>query len=290
MNPNALQELRWRYLLKLYELSEGGLHDEVDLNRLKPQIGMTREEIRSVERYLLDKDLISYKCRVMCVRITTRGIDEVERIMAQTYAAKEFRVLKTIHETKHKAFNGWVDITDLEKALPDIPRQELFMILEDLEERKGLIGSIDQAVWIVPAGIEELEQAEREPNHSTQYFPAQIINNYTLNVQGDNKANIQQGGQGNTQTSIVINSDFEQAIKQLLAGVEQSQALAPIQKLKTKGDIQTLNELALMEKTPEVIEEAETRVTAIQSVLSTTADLVSLGMVIIPIVRAAFGI
>jgi hypothetical protein len=104
MNPNALQELRCRYLLKLYELSEGGLHDEVDLNRLKPQIGMSREEIRSVERYLLDKDLISYKCRVMCVRITTRGIDEVERIMAQTYAAKEFRVLKTIHETKYKAF------------------------------------------------------------------------------------------------------------------------------------------------------------------------------------------
>jgi hypothetical protein len=290
MNPNALQELRWRYLLKLYELSEGGLHDEVDLNLLKPQIGMSREEIRSVERYLLDKDLISYKCRVMCVRITIRGIDEVERIMTQTYAAKEFRVLKTIHETKRKAFNGWVDITDLEKELPDIPRQELFMILGDLEERKGLIGSIDQAVWIVPAGIEELEQAEREPNHSTQYFPAQIINNYTLNVQGDNKANIQQGGQGNTQTSIVISSDFGQAIKQLLAGIEQSQALAPIQKIKTRGDIQTLNELALMEKTPEVIEEAETRVTAIQSVLSTTADLDSLGMVVIPIVRAAFGI
>ena len=290
MYPNALQELGRRYLLKIYELSAGGLHDEVDHKQLESELEYSSEEMRSAYRYLFDKGWVDSQCRVPCVRITTPGIEEAARIMAQTYAAKEFRVLKTIYETKHKAFNGWVDLNDLERELPDIPRQELYMILKDLEERKGLIDSIDQAVWIAPAGIEELEQAERDPNHSTQYFPAQIINNYTLNVQGDNKANIQQGGQGNTQTNIVIGSDFEQAIKQLLTGIEQSQTLAPIQKIRTKGDIQTLNELALMEKTPEIIEEAETRVTAIQSVLSTTADLVSLGTVVIPIVRAAFGI
>jgi len=204
---------------KLYELSEGGLHPEVNVPQLLSEIGCSREEARSVHQYLESKGLISWKCKVMHVRITPRGIDEVERIMAQTYAAKEFRVLKTIHETKHKAPNGWVNLDDLIRELPDIPRRELFMILKDLEERKGLIGSIDQAVWMVPAGIEELEQAEQYPNHSTEHFPAQIINNYTVNVQGDNQGNIAQAGSGNTQ-SIVNHQPISEILPKLAELIE----------------------------------------------------------------------
>jgi hypothetical protein len=289
MNSGGLKELSWRFLGKLYELSEGGMHPEVNYDLAMSSLGCSKEQARGVVDYLQRKGYISFECMVTCVRITPKGIDKVDTAMAQTYAAKEFRVLKAINESGHKAYNGWVNLDDLQRDLSDIPRHELFMILNDLEKRKGLIDSIDQAVWIVPAGFEELDRAERFPDRATQYFPPNIINNYTVNVQGDNRANIQQGGQGNTQTTIVVGSDFEQAIRQLLAGIEQSQLLTPLQKIKARGDVQTVNDLAGVEKTPEVVAEADTRISAIQAVLSTTADLVSLGMVVIPILRAAFG-
>jgi hypothetical protein len=212
MTNLSLQEMAWGFLEKLYELSEGGLHPEVNYKQAQSELGYPENQMRGVVQYLQNKGLVSFECRVTCIRITSRGIDEV-------YQAKKF------------------------------------------------------------------------PDRPTEHFPANITNNnYTINVHGDNRANIQQGGQGNTQTQIVIGSDFEQAIKKLLTGIEQSDSLPPLQKIRTRGDIQTLNELALMEKTPEVVKEADTRVTAIQSVLSTTADLVSLGMVVIPIIRAAFGL
>ncbi len=78
-------------------------------------------------------------------------------------------------------------------------------------------------------------------------------------------------------------------IKQLLAGIEQSQSITPLQKIRVRGDVQTINDLARVEQTLEMIAEANTRIAGIQAVLSTTADLVSLGMVVIPILRATFG-
>ncbi len=246
MNPDALNELRWLYLIKLYELSEGGLHDEVNIRQLESELGYSRDEARSAVKYLESKDLISFKCRVPCVRITTRGIDEVERIMAQTYAAKEFRVLKTIHETKYKAFNGWVNITDLERDLSDIPRHEFLMILEDLEKRKGLIGSIDQAVWILPAGIEELEQAEQYPNYSTSNFPAQIINNYTVNVQGDNRGNIAQAGQGNNQ-SCTNHQPISQILLKLAELIEAVKQADFEDKDEIVRDLEKVQQLAQLE-------------------------------------------
>ncbi len=114
---------------------------------------------------------------------------------------------------------------------------------------------------------------------------------FTTNIQGHNYGGIQQGGQNNNQTNVVnIAPQFEEAISRLLSEIEQSQSLTPIQKIKTKGDVQAIQELALIERTPDVIQEAGTRISAIQSVLSTTADMVSLGMVVIPIIRACFGL
>jgi hypothetical protein len=60
-------------------------------------------------------------------------------------------------------------------------------------------------------------------------------------------------------------------------------------KLQASGRIRMTTAVARVEKTPEIATEAESRIAGIQTVLSTTADLVSLGMVVIPILRAAFG-
>jgi hypothetical protein len=51
-----------------------------------------------------------------------------------------------------------------------------------------------------------------------------------------------------------------------------------------------VHQLAHMEKTQEVIDTASTKIDSINSVVSSTADIVSLGVVVIPIVRAFFGL
>jgi hypothetical protein len=181
--------------------------------------------------------------------ISPIGAKEVERIMTEPYAEKAFRVLKTIHETKHKESNGWVNIWDLEKELSDIPRHELYMILEDLEKRKGLIGSIDQAVWMMPPGIEELDQAQRHPERSTEHFPAQIINNYnTFNAPiGGLQQQTHHSTQNVTQNiAITNNPDFDKAIKSLIDLVQTS-TISAEDKEELLTELQNINKLGAID-------------------------------------------
>lgn len=286
MNPSKIDELRRRYLQRVYELSGANTGKGVRREQLDSELGISKDEDMAILNYLAGKGLASWHSAISA-SITAKGIDEVERIMAGSYAAKEFRVLKTIHETKHKASNGWVNLDDLIRELSDIPRRELFMILDDLENRKGLIGSIDQAVWMVPAGIEELELAERYPNRSTQYFPAQIINNYTVNVQGDNQGNIAQAGQGHTQTTNINTRSFDEAANRLLDLIDKSD-LSPVNKITVKGDVQTLIQLSGLENTPEVKEAAISKLSILDKTLSLSADLYTLATPLMPLLFAPF--
>lgn len=112
--------------------------------------------------------------------------------------------------------------------------------------------------------------------------------NNLINIYGHNLGPIQQGGQANVQ-NVNINADFETRINELFALVENS-SLTPVQKLKAVNDIKAVHELTRLETTPEVQEEARTRLNGITSVISLSADLVSLGMPIIQIIRAFFGV
>ena len=100
---------------------------------------------------------------------------------------------------------------------------------------------------------------------------------------------VQVGGHNNTQTNNVnVGSDFTDAINKLLDLVEAS-SLNPVQKINTKSDIKAIQELAALEKSPEVVEEANSKIEAVKEVISMTADMTSLGMVLIQILQAAFG-
>jgi hypothetical protein len=86
-----------------------------------------------------------------------------------------------------------------------------------------------------------------------------------------------------------VNAQFDAKLNELFALVENS-SLTPVQKLKAVNDIRTVRELSRLETTPEVQEEASTRLEGVTSVLSLSADLLSVGMPIIQIVRAFFGL
>jgi hypothetical protein len=109
-----------------------------------------------------------------------------------------------------------------------------------------------------------------------------------INIYGPNHGPIQQGGQNNTQ-NITINSDFEAKIQELFALVENS-SLTPVQKLKAVNDIRAVHELSRLETTPEIREEANSRLDGVTSVISLSADLYSLGIPIVQIIRAFFGL
>jgi hypothetical protein len=111
---------------------------------------------------------------------------------------------------------------------------------------------------------------------------------HQINIYGHNLGPIQQGGQNNTQN--VLNAQFNAKIQELLNLIDIAQELSPVQKLKANTDIKAIQELSKLETTPEVQEEARSRLDGIISVISMSADMVSLGMPIIQIIQAFFGV
>jgi predicted transcriptional regulator len=283
MKLGWLQDLSWRYMKKLYQLSEGGLHPEVNVSRLLSEIGCSREEARSVHEYLESKGLISWKCRVMHVRITPAGIDEVERIMQN----QKGQALEKLYELAGGRIQ-FVAMSDLAQSLGrsfDETYDDLgYWADRGFVEMSNNVDKEYEEVKLTRAGLNAIEQ----PNNPGTPNGRQQNITYNLSLH-DNRGNISMGGHGNTQTNVVVGSDFENAIRQLVAGIEQSQVLSPLQKIRVKSDVQAVNDLARVKKTPEIVTEARSRIDGIQTVLSTTADLVSLGMVVIPILQAVFG-
>jgi len=157
-----------------------------------------------------------------------------------------------------------------------IPTQQFIAAVNELDKNGFVVfNTNNQAVWLTKRGVDEIE---KEPNQS----------NNTTNIYGPNYGPLQQGGQGNIQT-VNINTEFEGKINELFALVENS-SLTPIQKLKAVNDIRTVRELSKLETTSEVQEEARTRLEGVTSVISLSADLLSVGMPIIQIIRAFFGL
>lgn len=284
MTLGKLQEMSFRFLVKLYELSEGGINPEVHHDLVKSSLGYSSAEARSVTQYLLSKDLVTFKCKVPCIKITPRGVDEAERIMQN----QKGQTLEKLYKLADGRIQS-ISVSDLADSL-GLTFDETYDDLRYWEDR-GLVElskNVDieyESVKFTRPGLNAIEQPN---NPNTPQGRYQNIT-YNMTIHGDQHGNIDMGGRGNTQTNIVVSSDFDQAIKRLLAGIEQSQSITPLQKIRVRGDVQTINDLARVEKTPEIVEEANTRIAGIQAVLSTTADLVSLGMVVIPILRATFG-
>lgn len=111
---------------------------------------------------------------------------------------------------------------------------------------------------------------------------------YDIHIEGHNFGAILQGGQNNTQ-NITIHAEFSAKIQELLNLIDATQELTPVQKLKTSTDIRYVQELSKLEPSNEVQDEAKSRLDGVTSVISLSADLISLGMPIIQILRGFFG-
>jgi hypothetical protein len=111
----------------------------------------------------------------------------------------------------------------------------------------------------------------------------------SINIRGHNFGAIQQGGQNNSQ-SVTINTQLNAKIHELLSLIDGATDLTPPQKLKASTDLQYLQELTTLEASQENQEEARSRLDDITSILSLSADLVSIGIPTIQIIRALLGL
>lgn len=211
------------------------------------------------------------------VRITSVGIDKAQELLKMQIAEKERIVLKKIYDVGGPTHMDLVLIETLRKVL-NMEFRELNAILLDFEQKKGWVEGPDEAVQLTPAGVREVENPGGDRAASVKYethFHAPFQGGY---IQGP----------GGTQ-HVVIKNEFDDALYKLLQGVENSTQLTPVQKMILAGDVRTVQQLGQIEQTPEVIQAAKSKIDSVNSVLSSTADMVSLGTVVIPIIRAWFG-
>ena len=195
-------------------------------------------------------------------------------MMQETFEEKERRVLQLLLEQRRNHPDGFYP-EELATAL-SLDLDEVREIVVELEA-KGWAADGDETTWIIPPGIKEL-QKKPEPMIPVNYM--HIEHNYGNAAQGSDI------NQNTTQSK----NEFDSSIRDLLSAVQASSELSTVQKMTLENDIRTVQQLGQLEHTPEVIETVSSKVEFINSVISSTADMVSIGMVVIPIIRAFFGL
>jgi hypothetical protein len=194
---------------------------------------------------------------------------------------KERLVLQKIYDLGGPTHMDLVPIDGLSREL-GMQFRELNGILLDFERKRGWVEGPDEAVQLTPGGVREVENPGGDRAVGVKYethFHAPFQGGFNQGPGGTQNINIQN-----------IKNEFDDAVYRLLKAVEDSIQLSPVQKMTLTGDIKTIQQLGQIEKTPEVVEAANSKIDGVNSVISSTADIVSLGMVIIPIIRTWFGV
>jgi hypothetical protein len=256
-----IQAVRLRYLQRIYELSGGSTIQGVPTSQIDSDLGISDEDDPKIVTYLSAKGLANYST-FGHVSITARGIDEAERAMRSSYAEKERSVLQRIYEMGGVRHTDWVSIDALVRDLR-MDFREVNDILIDLEERKGLIDGLEEAVRMIPAGIELLEGGGRDARATPNV-------SYTTNIQGSNYGGIQQGGERNVQNITLINNpDFDKAITSLIELIRTS-SIPNDDKEEVQEELSKISKLALREPGTGLLERAKTRLDVVKLAMTGT--------------------
>lgn len=241
-----------------------GEEDVVEFSKLRLS-GLIHPKLIELYRDLSETEVNSYGD---FVRALVEGIMNGSTELKGTLInERRYRVLHKIYDMANGNMTTVVLINDLENKT-EIYGNEMNGILLYLEQ-KFLIKVQEQDVTITSSGIDEIEKTQRNPQRPSRYFPPNIINNYH-NYIGGSVTGFQQGGQGNTQ-NIQINehTDFDKAISKLVELIKSS-SLSLLDKEEIVRDVERVQQLALKEKTPDVIERAQKKVELVKTSLETT--------------------
>jgi hypothetical protein len=265
MNSNEIEDLRRRYLYRLYELSGQSTIEEVPFNRIDEDLGISDEDDTKIVMYLQEKNLAGYSTSGH-VSITARGIDEVERIMAETYAEKMRMVLKKIYDMSGPPYTNEVIYFNLLREL-GMNGRELNPILDDFRNRRGWLGeSSDESVCLSPEGVLEVENSRVERSRGGGGDV------YQTHIHGPNYGGIQQGGKGNTQNVTLTNTnnpDLDRALASIVELIRSSQ-IPDDDKQELEDEVGKVNKLALREPAVGLLERAKSRLDMIKLAITGT--------------------
>jgi hypothetical protein len=214
----------------------------VDVYKLESELGYSHEQARSVRTYLESKNLISFKCKVPCVRITPDGIDEAVRIMAETYRSKEQRVLQKLYDERQRRYTNPHQPDELARELGLDLRETQDIVVE--LERKGLTEGNDQATWIAIPGIEFIESGRQLRGEAGTNI------SYTTNVNAPIYGGLMQGTHDSTQNITLTNHQpIGEILPKLVELIEAIKQADFLDKEDVVADLEKAHQLAQGEQT-----------------------------------------
>lgn len=251
-----------------------------------PNTGQLIPNITSLLRSKLERILSVVKCEI---DIFTNEMKMEERMLKKS-ESEEFEVLKWIYDKADGKRDVDVELNKLLEENEKFSEDELIKI-SDYLEGEGFVElpyDIGLIVVLTHKGIKEIKNPTSSMNQSstllTQHFHNQVAN------AGDNYGAIQQQKGGSNNTQINSSSDtanLDRKIDELITAIKGS-VLSDVQKITTESHLQTIQKLTRIDITAEVSQEVESRIVAVKDVLSTSADLVSLGQIILPMIGHFF--
>jgi hypothetical protein len=260
---------RERYLLTLHKLSEETTRP-VGAEDVESHMGIEPVELEKVATYLAGEGFI-IQITFTTIALTHSGLKEVERLLSLHYEEIEGRVLWMINYLCGGSLTKLVLISALARRLVRDER-EMYPIVNDLDERKGLIKALNEAVLLLPAGKEALQESLRpqKPVAESQK-PGDTYNTTIGTIHGPTQVgshNVQ-----NIQVSVIYNPEFDQAIAGLIQLIQAS-GLKHDDAEELKEEVAKLSRLALSEKKAGLLEKAKGRIDIVKVGLQGTEVLI----------------
>jgi pyrimidine deaminase RibD-like protein len=168
MTPQAKRQKHVaRLLVSVYRATDAHPKKLASMHQVLSDCGLTLDEGAKLIIYLKEQGLV--RTGPAHVGLTSKGIDEAERIMAETYRQKERRVLEAIRDLAR--LTDIVIFSDLAKRL-DMPERELASVLTGLDEQSLIQFGGGDIVTIRAAGQHALEDetaaTQRPMNFDTE--------------------------------------------------------------------------------------------------------------------------
>lgn len=176
-----------RFLLTLYSLSNGEVGKDISAERIFDIVHVDFDNKGAVLRTLAHEGLVEWSNSAN-PKLSNKGKIEARKIMDSTYAERERAVLTAVYEIADRQIGKLVVISELAKAL-NMSSQEVTPILNDLEDRKGFLDGINEAVSITPKGVEFLEMASnsessQQKHRDREYAVLKYLFDYGGSVNG----------------------------------------------------------------------------------------------------------
>jgi Mn-dependent DtxR family transcriptional regulator len=176
-----------RFLLTLYCLSNGEVGKEISAELIFDIVHVDFDNKGPVLRTLAHEGLVEWSNSAN-PKLSNKGKIEARKIMDSTYAERERAVLNAVYEIADRQIGKLVVISELAKAL-NMSSQEVTPILNDLEDRKGFLDGINEAVSITPRGVEFLEMASnsessQQKHRDREYAVLKYLFDYGGSVRG----------------------------------------------------------------------------------------------------------